>query len=75
MSLKKTPPKFQNGMPYKTWKNKIDMWELVKTIEKKKDRAIVVLLESLEGKVKAEKAVQDLKASGILYRWWHENFD
>ena len=32
---------------------------------KKKDRAIVVLLESLEGNVKAEKAVQDLKASEI----------
>ena len=43
-------------------------------MKKKKDRAIV-LLESLEGKVKAEKAVQDLKASEILYRWWHENFD
>ena len=35
MSLKKTPPKFQNGMSYKTWKNRIDMWELVTAIEKK----------------------------------------
>ena len=43
MSLKKTPPKFHNGMSYKTWKNKIDMWELVTTVEKK-NRAIVVLL-------------------------------
>ena len=40
------------------------MWKLVTSIEKK-EQAIVVLLDSLEGHSKAEKAVSDLTAATL----------
>ena len=55
MSLKKKkPPRFNQDISYKSWKNKIEMWQLVTSIEKK-EQGIIVLLESLEGNSKAEK--------------------
>ena len=58
-SKKKTPPKFIEGMSYTTWWiNKIDMWNLVTSIESK-EQGIVVLLDALEGNKKAEKAVDE----------------
>lgn len=34
-SQKKTPPKFTTDTPYKTWKNRIQIWQLVTSAEKK----------------------------------------
>ena len=53
-SKKKTPPRFNQDISYKSWKNKIEMWQLVTSIEKK-EQGIIVLLEFLEGNSKAEK--------------------
>ena len=58
-ACKRAPPKFTDGMLYKTWRNKIEMWELVTNVPLNK-RGIIVLLDSLEGNAKAEKAVVDL---------------
>ena len=48
-------------MSHSTWRNKIKMWEIVTTVDKK-ERAIIVLLDALEGHIKAEKAVRDIRA-------------
>ena len=61
---KKISPKFLEGMSYKTKKNKIDTWKIVIAIPKEK-QAIIVLLESLEGNAKAEKAVSELTAIDV----------
>ena len=63
-SSEKTPPKFNERMLYSAWRNKVKMWEIVTSIDKK-ERAIIVLLDTLEGNVKAEKAVQDLRAEEL----------
>ena len=63
-ACKRAPPKFTDGMLYKTWRNKIEMWELVTNVPLNK-RGIIVLLDSLEGNAKAEKAVVDLSASQL----------
>ena len=51
-------------MSYKTWKNKTDMWKIVTAIPKEQ-QAIIVLLESLEGNFKAEKAVSELTSTDV----------
>ena len=56
-SSKKMPPKFNEKMSDSAWRNKIKMWEIVTSVDKKQ-RVIVVLLDALEGNVKAEKVVQ-----------------
>ena len=61
---KKTSPRFADGMPYKTWKNEIDMWKIVTSIPKER-QIITVLLESLEGNVIAEKAASELTATDV----------
>ena len=53
-------------MSYKTWTNKIDMWK-VATVIPKEQQATIVLLESLEGNAKAEKAVSELTATDVNY--------
>ena len=63
-SQKKTPPKFTTETPYKTWKNKVEMWQIVTSVEKKQ-QAIIIFLESLEGNPKAEKAVSELTATDL----------
>ena len=60
-SKKSAPPRFRNHVPYKVWKNKLSVWTLV-TAVLKREQAIIVLLESLDGNHKAEKAVADLTA-------------
>ena len=40
------------------------MWEIVTSVDKK-ERAIIVLLDALEGNVKAKKAVQDLRVEEL----------
>ena len=59
-ACKRAPPKFTDGMLYKTWQNKIEMWELVTNVPLNK-RGIIVLLDSLEGNAKDEKAVHEMK--------------
>ena len=61
---KKTPPKLNEKMSYSAWRNKIKMWEIVTSVDKK-ERATIVLLDALEGNVKATKAVQDLRAEEL----------
>ena len=61
---KRTPPVFQEDMVYKTWKNKLNMWQII-TLVPKKEQGIVVLLDSLEGNGKAEKAIADIKAEEV----------
>ena len=51
-------------MLYKTWRNKIDMWQLVTSVPKK-EQAIIILLDAIEGNAKAEKAVSDLTANEL----------
>ena len=63
-ACKRAPPKFTDGMLYKTRQNKIEMWELVTDVPLNK-HGIIVLLDSLEGNAKAEKAVIDLSASQL----------
>ena len=52
-------------MLYKTWRNKIDMWQLVTSVPKKKQAIIIISLDSLAGNIKAEKAVSDLTATEL----------
>ena len=63
-SSKKTLPKFNEKMSYSAWTNKVKMWEIVTSVDKK-ERVIIVLLDALEGNVKAEKAVQDLRVEEL----------
>ena len=51
---KRKSPVFHEDMLYKTWKNKLNMWQ-----------PIVVLLDSLESDAKAEEAVADIRAEEI----------
>ena len=64
---KKTPPKFHSNMSYKTWTNKLEMWQKVTTLLKP-EHGIVVLLEALDGNVKAEKAVENITAHDIFFK-------
>ena len=61
---KKTPPKFHYNMSYKTRTNKLEMWQKATKLPKSA-QAIIVLLEALDGNVKAEKAVENVTAHGI----------
>ena len=63
-SQKETPPKFTTETPYKTWKNKIQMWQIVTSAEKNQ-QAIIIFLDSLEGNPKAETALPDLTATDL----------
>ena len=54
---KTTPPKYKEGISYKSWKNKIQMGQLVR------EQAIVVLLESLDNNTKAKKVVSEFTAT------------
>ena len=58
------PPVFNENMLYKTRTNKIDMWQLVKSISKK-GQATIILLDSLEGNAKGEKVFTDLAATKL----------
>ena len=65
LSQKKTLPKFASEIPHETWKNKVQMWQIVVTSVEKNQQAIIVFLESLEGNLKAEKAVSDLTETDL----------
>ena len=55
---------FFEGMSYTSWKNKVEMWQLVTSVDKK-EQAIVILLQSFEGHSKAEKAASELTAAKL----------
>ena len=69
---KKTPLKFHpnmsyktwTNMSYKTWPNTFEMWQKVTTLSKS-EQATIVLLEALDGNIKAEKAVENINAHNI----------
>ena len=61
---KKTPPKFHPNMSYKTWTNKLEMWQKVTTLPKS-EQAITVLLEAFDGNIKAEMVVENITAHDI----------
>ena len=58
---KRIPPVFHEDMLYKTWKNKLNMWQIITSVTKK-EQSISILLDLLEGNAKAKKAVADIKA-------------
>ena len=58
-SKKQTSPVFVENMLYKTWKNKIDMWKFVTSIEAKEQEI------SFDGNPKAETAVSELTAAEL----------
>ena len=58
-SWKLAPPVLDSSIPYRSWKNKLQMWALVCGLDKKEQR-IIVLLKSLSNNKKAEKAVSNL---------------
>ena len=58
------PPKLSKDVPYRSWKNKLLIWKLVCNNDVKEQG--IVLLQSLNGNKKAEKAVSNLTAE-ILY--------
>ena len=62
--LKENQPQFQEGMWYKTQKNKIEIWKIVIPIPKEQ-QAIIAPLEFLEGNAKAEKAAAELTATDV----------
>ena len=61
---KTTPPKFKESMPYRTWKNKLKMWQIVTSVPKT-EQALVVLLEGLDEHAKAERAVGEFSAEEL----------
>ena len=61
---KKTPSKFHPNMSCKTWTNKLEMWQKVTTLPKA-EQALIVLLEVLDGNIKAEKAVENITVHDI----------
>ena len=61
---KRTLPGFHEDMVYKTWKNKLNMRQIITSVLKK-EQGIVVLLDLLEGNGKAEKAIADIRAEEV----------
>ena len=60
-SRKLAPPMLDSDIPYRSRKNKLQMWTLVCGIDKK-EQGIIVLLQSLCNNKKAEKAVANFTA-------------
>ena len=63
-SKRLVPPVLDNDVPYRSWKNKLQMWTLVCGVEKK-EQGIIVLLQSLCYNKKAEKTVSNLTATEL----------
>ena len=59
------PPRLTEDLGYRSWKNKVLMWKLVCGIDKK-EQGIIILLQSLTGNKKAEKAVANLTAENLF---------
>ena len=58
-------PRLTEDLGYRSWKNKILTWKLVCGIDKK-EQGIIILLQSLNGNKKAEKAVGNLTADMLF---------
>ena len=54
----------KNDTSHSKWKNKLDMYHIVCSYEKK-EQAIIVLLQSLNENKKPEKAVSKLKVTDL----------
>ena len=64
IAAKIAPPKLKNDTSYSEWKNKLDIWHIV-CCYKKKEQAIIVLLQSLNEHKKTEKIVSELKVTDL----------
>ena len=64
MTTKTTPPKLKSDTPYTGWKNRLQMWMTICGYDKK-EQPIIVLLHSLNGNKKAEKAVSKLTVTDL----------
>ena len=58
-SRRLAPPMLDSGIPYRPWKNRLQMWTSVCGVDKK-EQEIIVLLQSLFNNKKAEKALPNL---------------
>ena len=58
------PPIFSNDVTYKFWKNRIEMWTVISGVPQN-EQGILVLLQSLTGNKKAEKAVSTLTTADL----------
>ena len=57
----KNPPKFETTSTYETWKNEVEIWQLVTELDKKKQALALTL--SLSGK--AREAALNIKAEDL----------
>ena len=55
--------KFTTEIPDKTWKNKVQMEQIVTSVEK--NQQAIIFLESLEGNPKAEQAASGVTATDL----------
>ena len=46
-----------NSIPYRSWKNKLQMWTMLFGVDKK-EQGIIVLLQSLSNNKKVEKTIK-----------------
>ena len=70
---KTTPLQVKESMPYKSWKNRVKMWQLV-TFIPKKEQAIVIMLES-EKRKRNRKSCERIHCSWIKHRWRYGTFN
>ena len=59
-----TPLIFSNGVTYKFWTNRIEMWTVISGVPQN-EQGILVLLQSLMGNKEAEKAVSTLTTTDL----------
>ena len=64
MGSRRLAPPVLDNIPYRSWKNKLQMWTLVCGVEKK-EQGIIVLLQSLCNNKKAGKTVLNLTATEL----------
>ena len=58
-SCRLASPMLNSSIPYRSWKNKLQMWTLVCGVDRK-EPGIIVLLQLLSNNKKAEKVVSSL---------------
>ena len=59
-----TPLIFSNGVTYKFWTNRIEMWTVISGVPQN-EQSILVLLQSLMGNKEVEKAVSTLTTTDL----------
>ena len=59
-----SPPIFSNDVTQKFWKNRIEMWTVICGVPQN-EQGILLLLQSLAGNKKAEKALSTLTTADV----------